>query len=267
LGAGALAGNAFGVDRAALAQALGFEGITANSIDAVADRDFVVEFLFWASLFQVHMSRLAEDMVFWSSAEYGFISLDEAFSTGSSIMPQKRNPDSMELLRGKAGRLVGNLVGLLTVLKGIPTAYDKDLQEDKEGLLDTLRTLNLAIPVATGAIDTMTANSQAMKAALDDGMLATDLADYLVRKGVPFRESHGLVGQAVRLAESRGAQLGELDLDDYRAISDAFDADVFAVFDFAASVERRNCFGGTSTSAVMEQIALAHDLIDKELKG
>lgn len=261
LGAGPLAGNAFGLDRQELADALGFEGISANSIDAVSDRDYVAEFLFWAALLQVHLSRLAEDLIIWSSTEYGFVQLDEAYSTGSSIMPQKRNPDSLELLRGKTGRLVGNLVALLTVLKGIPSAYDKDLQEDKEGLFDTIETLRLALPVAEGVIRTLEVNAGAMEAALDDGLLATDLADYLVRRGVPFRKSHELVGAVVRHAESKGIRLREVALDDYQAISPAFGPDVHGVFDFSASVERKDAPGGTATSAVLAQIVKARKVV------
>jgi len=257
LGSGPLAGHAFGIDRAALAAELGFEGITANSIDAVSDRDYIAEFLFWAALLGVHLSRLAEDLIIWCSAEYRFVQLDEAYSTGSSIMPQKRNPDSLELLRGKTGRLVGNLVALLTVLKGIPSAYDKDLQEDKERLFDTVETMALALPVAAGAIATLQVNAEAMAAALDDGLLATDLADYLVRRGVPFRQSHKWVGQAVRRAEERGVRLRELTPAEFAAISPAFGADVYAVFDFRAAVEHKSAPGGTATAAVREQIAQA----------
>ena len=254
LGSGPLAGHAFGLDRAALGADLGFARISENSIDAVSDRDYIAEFLFWAALLGAHLSRLAEDLIIWCSAEYRFVQLDEAYSTGSSIMPQKRNPDSLELLRGKSGRLVGNLVALLTVLKGIPSAYDKDLQEDKERLFDTVETMSLALPVAAGVIATLQVNGEAMAAALDDGLLATDLADYLVRKGVPFRQSHKLVGQAVRRAEERGVRLRDLSPEEYAAISPAFGADVYGVFDFRAAVEHKSAPGGTATAAVREQI-------------
>ena len=261
LGAGALAGNAFGLDRESLADALGFDGISENSIDAVSDRDYVAEFLFWAALLQVHLSRLAEDLIIWSSAEYGFVQLDEAYSTGSSIMPQKRNPDSLELLRGKVGRLVGNLMALLTVLKGIPSAYDKDLQEDKEGLFDTIETLRLALPITAGVISTLQVNASAMEAALDDGLLATDLADYLVRKGIPFRKSHELVGAVVRHAEVAGIRLREIPLTAFQDISPAFDPDVHHVFDFWVSVERKDASGGTATKAVLAQITKAKQVV------
>ncbi len=209
LGASALAGHALGIDRSFLAQELGFPALCENSIDAVSDRDFVAEMLFWAALVMVHLSRLAEDLILWSSAEFGFVELDEAYTTGSSIMPQKRNPGALELMQGKAGRLVGHLAGLLTTLKGLPTGYNRDLQEDKEPLFDALDTLHLALPIAAGVVRTLRVRPDRMAAALDDGMLATDLADYLVRRGVPFRQSHRLVGQAVRRAEELGSPCGD----------------------------------------------------------
>jgi len=257
LGSGALAGHALSIDRHFLAAELGFQAVGENSLDAVSDRDFVAEFLFWAALVQVHVSRLAEDLILWSSAEFGFVELDDAYASGSSIMPQKKNPDALELLRGKVGRLVGHLVAMLTTLKGLPLAYNKDLQEDKEPLFDALDTLKLALPVAAGVVRTLKVNAQAMAAALDDGMLATDLADYLVRRGVPFRRSHDLMGRAVRRAEALGLPLRELPLAEFRAISDAFDEDLYAVFDHRRSVEARDSCGGTATAAVRQQIECA----------
>ncbi len=260
LGAGALAGHALGIDRHFLAAELGFHALCENSLDAVSDRDFVAEFLFWAALLQTHLSRLAEDLIIWSSAEFGFVELDEAYATGSSLMPQKKNPDSLELLRGKVGRMMGHLVALLTTLKGLPSTYNKDLQEDKEPLFDALDTLKLALPVAAGVVRTLKVNAEAMAAALEDngdGMLATDLADYLVRRGVPFRQSHELVGRAVRRAETLGLPLRELPLAEFQAVSDAFDADLYAVFDHRHSVEARDSYGGTATAAVQEQIERA----------
>jgi argininosuccinate lyase len=261
LGAGALAGNALGIDRAALAADLGFAQISENSLDTVADRDYVAEFLFWATLAQGHLSRLAEDLVIWSSAEYGFVQSDDAFTTGSSLMPQKRNPDALELLRGKAGRLIGHLTGLLAMLKGLPSTYDKDLQEDKEPLFDTVETMALSLQVAAGVIQTLKVNSARMQAALADGVLATDLADYLVRQGVPFRRSHELVGRAVRRAEEVGVRLRELPLAEYQAIAPEYGPDLYAVFDFRHSVERRDVPGGTATSAVLAQIERAKQLL------
>ncbi len=257
LGAGALAGNPFGIDRAALAAELGFEAVSENSVDAVSDRDFVVELLAWAALVQVHLSRLAEDLIVWSSREFGFVQVDDAYATGSSIMPQKRNPDSLELVRGKSGRVIGHLTGLLTTLKGLPLAYNKDLQEDKEAVFDVVDTLKMELPLVAGVVRTLKVNAERMAAALDDGLLATDLADYLVRKGVPFRESHRLVGLAVRRAEELGVPLKALSPAEYRAIHPAFGADVAAVFDFRRSVEARAVTGGTATEAVREQIAQA----------
>ena len=257
LGCGALAGNAFGVDRAALAADLGFDDISANSMDAISDRDFVAEFLFCGALAQVHLSRLAEDLIIWSSAEYRFVRLSDAYSTGSSLMPQKRNPDSMELLRGKTGRVTGNLVAMLTVLKGLPSTYNKDLQEDKEPLFDTLDTLLTCLHVAAGAIATLEFQTERMAAACSDDMLATDLADYLVRKGIPFRQAHELVGRAVQSAEDRGVNLRELPMEEYQAISSAYGEDLIRALNVWASVNARSAAGGTATSAVQEQIARA----------
>ncbi len=261
LGAGALAGNALGIDREFLARELGFTGVSANSIDAVSDRDFIAEFLFDAALLSVHLSRLGEDLVLYSSAEFGFITMDDAYATGSSLMPQKKNPDAMELARGKAGRLIGNLMSLLTVLKGLPSSYDKDLQEDKEPLFDTVDTLDALLPVVAGVIRTMRVNESTMRAALDEAMLATDLADYLVRKGVPFRDAHRQAGEAVKQAEARGIALSELSVDEYRKIAPEFGADVKEIFDFAKSVAARDVIGGTAPSAVREQIARAKKII------
>jgi argininosuccinate lyase len=263
LGAGALAGSPFGIGRQALASELGFAAVAENSVDAVSDRDFAVEFLAWAALVQVHLSNLAEDLILWSSREFGFVHVDEAYATGSSLMPQKRNPDSLELMRGKSGRMIGHLTGLLTTLKGLPSSYNKDLQEDKEALFDTIDNLALELPIAAGVIRTLKVNSERMAAALDDAMLATDLADYLVRKGMPFRQSHSLVGQAVRRAEELGVSLQELGLAEYQGIHPAFAEDVYQVFDFAQSVAARGVTGGTAPAAVRAQIEKAKDTMSK----
>lgn len=255
LGAGALAGCPFPIDRAALAADLGFASVSPNSIDAVSDRDFVAEFLFWAALTGVHLSRFAEDLILWSSREFGFVLMADAYSTGSSLMPQKKNPDALELLRGKSGRLVGGLTGMLTLLKGLPSAYDKDLQEDKEPLFDAVDTLALALPIARGVLQSLTIRPERMAAALGDEMLATDLADLLVRRGVPFRESHHLVGRVVRRAEELGCALRELSEDELAAI-DASLGDARDVWGFERSVEQRAAAGGTARAAVVEQIAL-----------
>jgi argininosuccinate lyase len=261
LGAGALAGNPFDVDREALAQDLGFDAVASNSIDAVNDRDYVLEFLAWAALTQIHLSNLAEDLIIWASREFGFVEIDDAYATGSSLMPQKKNPDALELIRGKSGRVIGDLTGLLTTLKGLPTAYNKDLQEDKEGLFDAIDTLKMELPIAVGVIGTLAVNGERMAAALEEGMLATDLADYLVRKGVPFRQSHHLVGEAVRRAEEQGVSLDELDLSAYQAISPAFGEDVYEVFDFERSVAARAAEGGTAPAAVRAQIERAREVL------
>jgi len=264
LGAGALAGNPFNIDRRLLAEALGLETPAPNSIDAVSDRDYVVEFLAWAALTQVHLSNLAEDLIIWSSREFAFLELDEAYTTGSSLMPQKKNPDSLELMRGKSGRIIGHLTGLLTVLKGLPTAYNKDLQEDKESLFDAVDTLKAELPIAAGLIRTLHVDAERMEDALDDAMLATDLADDLVRKGVPFRRAHHLVGQVVRRAEALGVSLGELSAREYRRIDPAFAEDVSRILDFKASVEARRSEGGTAPAAVLAQIERAKEILTGE---
>jgi argininosuccinate lyase len=253
LGSGALAGCPFPIDRAALAMDLGFAAISQNSMDAVSDRDFIAEFLFWAALLGVHLSRFAEDLVLWSSREFGFVVMADAFSTGSSLMPQKKNPDAMELLRGKSGRLVGSLTGVLTLLKGLPSAYDKDLQEDKEPLFDAVDTLRLALPVARGALCSLTIRPARMAASLGDELLATDLADALVRGGMPFRESHHLIGRVVRRAEELECALRDLGEDELAAI-DARLAGTGAVWDFERSVEQRSTTGGTARASVRAQI-------------
>jgi argininosuccinate lyase len=257
LGASALAGNAFPVDCQAMAAELGFADIAHNSLDAVSDRDFVAEFLFWAAMLGIHLSRLGEDLIIWTNPLFGFVEIAEAYSTGSSIMPQKRNPDSAELLRGKTGRLTGSLISLLTVLKGLPSSYDKDLQEDKEPLFDALDTLRLTLPVAAGLVATMRVRADRTEAALSDEMLATELADYLVGKGVPFRDSHHLVGQVVRRTVDRGIGLRDLPLADYQAIDARFGPDLYAALDAQTAIDRRDVPCGTSTRAVKAQIAQA----------
>src|SRR5919206_1265294 len=264
LGAGALAGNAFGVDREVLAATLGFDRITPNSMDAVADRDFVAEALFVGALIGTHLSRLAEDLIVYSSAEFGFVTIADAFSTGSSLMPQKKNPDSLELTRGKAGRLLGNLTGLLAVLKGLPSTYNKDLQEDKEPLFDTLDTLLLTLPVVAGVVRTLTFNRERIAAALDDAMLATDLADELVRAAVPFREAHELVGRIVRRAEDLRVPLREAPAGEVALIHGALARNYLALFDIRRSVETRSVVGGTAAPALAEQLEAAEQACGKD---
>ncbi|RUA16316.1 MAG: argininosuccinate lyase [Clostridia bacterium] len=257
LGSGALAGTPLAVDRVKLAEDLGFGRISENSMDGVSDRDFVAEFLFWASMLAIHLSRLSEDVILYASPAFGFIRLSDAYTTGSSLMPQKKNPDAFELMRGKTGRIIGHLAGLLTTLKGLPSTYNKDLQEDKEPLFDVIDTLMLALPVMTGALATMTLDADKMHSALNDAMLATDLADWLVARGIPFRQSHHIVGQVVQAAEQRQVSLGQLSLDELRAIHPAFTADALAVWDFERSVDQRNAAGGTARAAVLAQITRA----------
>ncbi len=261
LGSGALAGTPLAIDRDKLAQRLGFSRISENSMDAVSDRDFVAEFLFWAAMLSVHLSRLSEDLIFYSNPAIGFIRLSDAYTTGSSLMPQKKNPDAFELVRGKTGRIIGDLTGLLTTLKGLPSTYNKDLQEDKEPLFDAVDTLDMALPVIAGALATMTLRPSKMRAALDDAMLATDLADWLVARGVPFRQSHHIVGLVVQEAERRGEPLRALSLEDLQRIYPGFDADALSVWDFERSVEQRKAPGGTAREAVLAQIAQARAIL------
>ncbi|MEP6895708.1 MAG: argininosuccinate lyase [Chloroflexota bacterium] len=253
LGSGALAGTPVPVDRVALAKSLGFADVSQNSIDGVSDRDFAAEYLFCATMISLHLSKLAEQIVLFTSAEFGFFELADAFSTGSSLMPQKKNPDVFELTRGKAGTLIGLLTGLLATLKGLPSTYDKDLQEDKAPVFQATDTLLAILPVIAGALRTITAKPERMLAAIDSFMMATDLADYLVSKGIPFRETHAIAGKAVRLADEKKVGLEELSLEAYQTLG-PFEADVYQVFDPMKSVEKRNAVGGTSPQSVKSQI-------------
>ena len=254
LGSGAIAGCPFAVDREALKDELGFQRVSPNSVDAVADRDWICDLLYAGAMIGVHMSRLSEDLVLFSSSGFGFVRLSDGFSTGSSLMPQKRNPDVAELARGKSGRLHGNLVTLLTLPKGLPTGYNRDLQEDKEALFDTCNTLGITVPALAGGIKTAEFVAENLESAIDTQLFATDLADYLVKKGVPFRETHGVVGRLVRLAEEEGLPLSELSIDTLQNEHEAFEEDVVGVFDWERSVEVRDTIGGTSLRAVQEQL-------------
>jgi argininosuccinate lyase len=262
LGSGALAGAPFQVARADLADALGFASVSPNSLDAVSDRDFAVEFLFAAALNAVHLSRMAETLIIFSTAEFGFIELSDTYATGSSLMPQKKNPDTLELTRGKAGMFIGRLTGLLTTLKGLPSAYDKDLQEDKQPVFEAADTLKLILAVMTGLITTLKVYPGAMQRALDPALLATDLADYLVARGVPFRQAHTMIGQVVRRALELGVRLDQLPLAELRLISPVFEQDVSAVFDFRKAIDRRSLVGGTAQSAVIAQLKQARQAIE-----
>jgi argininosuccinate lyase len=257
LGSGALAGNPFPIDRSVLAADLGMHAVTHNSIDAVSDRDFAAEFLFASALLGVHISRLAEDLILFSGPGYRFLTLGEEYTTGSSLMPQKRNPDSLELARGKSGRLIGSLTGLLATLKGLPSAYNKDLQEDKEPLFDAADTLSLLLPVLAGIVGSLKPDGATMRAALDAGMLMTDLADYLVVRGVPFREAHSIVGRVVCRAEESALPVDQLPIEVLQAESSVFDADVQTVFDVERAVSRRAVMGGTAPSSVKQQLRQA----------
>nr|CAD7196095.1 unnamed protein product [Timema douglasi] len=295
LGSGALAGNPFPIDRSRLAGDLGFSSVSHNSMQAVGDRDFIAEFLFWASLCAVHLSRLSEDLILFSTQEFGFVSLSDSYSTGSSLMPQKRNPDSLELIRGRAGRIYGHSLllnpdltakwctpgpeqpgggwvepqrkpsqvhtrdrrlsaGFMMVLKGLPSTYNKDLQEDKEAMFDVYDSLESILKVATGVFQTLTINENKCRAALSSDMLATDVAYYLVRKGVGFRDAHSLAGKVVALAEQLGVSLSELALEQLKSISEKFTEDVSKVWDYESSVEQYQTTGGTSRASVLKQV-------------
>jgi argininosuccinate lyase len=252
LGSGALAGNAFGVDREFLASELGFDGVTPNSLDSVCDRDFVVEFLMWHALMLTHISQFAEDVIINNLLKG--IDIDDAYATGSSLMPQKKNPDALELLRGKAGMALGKAVGFTATLKGLPRAYNKDLQEDKVPLFEAVDTVKDCLAIATGVIVTMRPNPAKLMNALSPEMLATDLADYLVRKGVPFRETHHISGACVRLAEEKQISIDTLTLEQLQEIDSRFEADVTKVWDYEVSVERKSSTGGTCKASVLKQI-------------
>jgi argininosuccinate lyase len=256
LGSGAIAGSTLPLDRALVAKLLGFPALTQNSMDAISDRDFVVEFCAAAALLAVHLSRLAEDLILWATAEFHFVTLADAFTTGSSLMPQKKNPDVAELTRGKTARVIGNLMSLLTLLKGLPMSYNRDLQEDKEPMFDTADTVRACVRLMAGMLQTATVNRAACQAAAaDPALLATDLADYLVRKGLPFRQAHHLVGQVVAAAEKLGRPISELSLEQLRAISPRFEKDAAAVFDLTEAMARRDLPGAPAARQVAGQLS------------
>jgi argininosuccinate lyase len=272
LGCGAVAGNAFGIDRVQLAEELGFEGLIMNSMSAVGDRDFVVEVLQCASSVGSHLSRWSEDLIIYSSSEFGYIRLADAYTTGSSLMPQKKNSDSLELLRGKSGRIFGAMAGLMMSIKGIPSTYNKDLQESLQPMLDTVKTLKDSLQIAGRALATATVFPEKMRAALSPDMLATDIAEYLVRKGefehldltnmfanlsigVPFRETHHLAGRMVALAEDEKKGMDELTVEQFQGVDKRFGDDILSVFDYERSVELKDATGGTSRRAILEQLS------------
>jgi argininosuccinate lyase len=263
LGSGALAGTGFAIDREFVAQQLGFEGICANSLDAVSDRDFVIEFVGAAAIVMVHLSRLAEDFILYATTEFSFIELSDAVSTGSSLMPQKKNPDSLELIRGKAGRVFGHHAALLAMMKGLPLAYNKDMQEDKEALFDSIDTLQGSLRVMTTVLRNVRVNGEKTRAAALVGFLnATDLADYLVRKGLEFRRAHELVGRLVNHAIEKGSWLEDLPLSDFQAFSPLFSDDLFTTLQLESSLKNKPALGGTSP----ERVKAALEKAKSELK-
>ncbi|PYI89190.1 MAG: argininosuccinate lyase [Verrucomicrobia bacterium] len=258
LGSGAIAGSTIVVDREAIAKSLGFRRVTQNSIDAVSDRDFVADFLFCLAMIGVHLARFSEDLIVWSTSEFGYIEFSDPFATGSSLMPQKKNPDMAELTRAKSGRLIGNLMSLLAILKGLPSSYNRDLQEDKEALFDSVDTVRAALEVFAAMLPELIVHRERMEsAASDPQLLATDLADYLVRKGVPFRDAHAIVG---KLAAS-GKPLNTLSNDEFNAASDAFGADVHEIFDLRLALRGRTATGAPSPENIERQIARWHKLL------
>jgi len=264
LGSGALAGVPYPIDRAGVARELGFAGVSANSLDAVSDRDFLIEYQAAASLCMMHLSRLAEEIILWSSAEFGFVELDDAFATGSSIMPQKKNPDVAELVRGKTGQVYGHLLGLLTLMKGLPLSYNRDLQEDKPGYFSTVDTLISSLQVFAGLLKTMKVHPERTRRAAEEGYaLATDLADYLVRKGLPFREAHQCVGALVGYASRQGKAFSEISLEEYRRFSPLFAEEVLNIT-VESALEARDTVGGTAPRQVAAQLAAARVALAQE---
>jgi len=268
LGSAALAGTSYSIDRGAVARALGFDSVSRNSLDAVSDRDFCIEFASAASLVMMHLSRLAEDIILYSTTEFGFFELSDAVATGSSLMPQKKNPDAMELVRGKAGRVFGHLQALLTTLKGLPLAYNKDMQEDKEALFDTVDTVNASLSVTTIVLRNIKLNeSRAREAATRGYLNATELADYLARKGLPFREAHEMVGRMVRHAIERGSELSDLSLNDFKSFSELIEDDVFDALSLEHTLGTKSQFGGTAPDRMTEALADARKRLAADLRG
>jgi len=263
LGAGALAGTTFPIDREWVAAQLGFDGVTRNSLDSVSDRDFAIEFCSFAGILMMHLSRLSEELILWSSADFAFIELSDAFCTGSSIMPQKKNPDVPELVRGKTGRVYGNLISLLTLMKSLPLAYNKDMQEDKEPLFDTIDTVRGSLKVFAEMIAEMQVRPERMRQAAGRGYsTATDIADYLVRKGLPFRQAHEVVGKTVRYCVETGKDIPDLTLAEFRQFSTMIEADIVDFVTLEASVNARQATGGTARSAVEREITRARQQLE-----
>ncbi|MFX3625389.1 MAG: argininosuccinate lyase [Ectobacillus sp.] len=266
LGAGALAGTTFPIDRSYSASLLGFDGIYENSMDAVSDRDFILEFLSNSSILMMHLSRFCEELILWSSQEFQFIEMSDKYATGSSIMPQKKNPDMAELIRGKTGRVYGNLFSLLTVMKGLPLAYNKDLQEDKEGMFDTVKTIKASLLVMAGMIETMKVNRENMgQAVKQDFSNATEIADYLAAKGLPFRQAHEIVGRLVLACIEKGIYLLDLPLEAYQEICPLFEEDLYEVLSPYTAVQRRNSAGGTGFTQVEQALQKASEILKKTI--
>ena len=268
LGAGALATSTYPVDRFQTAAALGFAKPTDNSMDSVSDRDFAIEFLSACSILMMHLSRFSEEIILWCSWEFKYVELDDAYSTGSSIMPQKKNPDVAELVRGKTGRVYGSLITLLTVMKGLPLAYNKDMQEDKECVFDAIDTVELCVPVFAAMLDTLTVLPRNMRSAASGGFInATDCADYLVKKGMPFREAYMIVGRLVNMCIKSGETLDTLPLKDFRSISNLFDADVYQALELKTCVNGRTVYGGPASDSVKQQIANIKAFVEERAHG
>lgn len=262
LGSGALAGTTHPLDREAVCKELGFASVTLNSLDGVSDRDFAIELAGDLSILMMHLSRFSEELILWSSNEFHFVTMDDAYSTGSSIMPQKKNPDVAELIRGKTGRVYGSLTALLTVMKGLPLAYNKDMQEDKESLFDAIDTVKLCVPVFTGMVSTMRVNKEAMLQGAKGGFSnATDVADYLVKKSVPFREAHAIVGRMVLFAEKAGKALDDLTMEEMKNCSEYIEEDIYDAISMKACVEGRSLIGGPGESAVLKSIEIAENIL------
>ena len=256
-----MAGTSLPTNPVVSARELGMSKVFANSIDAVSDRDFLLELLSALSIMMMHLSRYCEDLIIWSSAEFGFVRLADTYATGSSMMPQKKNPDSLELIRGKTGRVYGDLLGLLTTMKGIPLTYARDMQEDKEPLFDALDTTMTSVDIFAGVWKTMELRPQRMRESMDGNIVATDLADYLVSKGTPFREAHRIVGQLVRHCESKQIDMAALNLADLRQVTPLFEDDATKLLELTNSPERRNLPGGTARVAVLEQLSRAKAIL------
>ncbi len=264
LGSGALATTTYPLDRRFVAEELGFDSITLNSMDGVSDRDFVIELLSALSVIMMHLSRFCEEIIIWNSQQYKFVEMDDAYSTGSSIMPQKKNPDMAELIRGKTGRVYGHLMAMLTVMKGIPLAYNKDMQEDKEGVFDAVDTVKMCLPVFTGMIDTMTVNKDNMYNAAGKGFMnATDAADWLVKHGVPFRDAHAIIGQLVLYCINNNKSLGDLTIEEYKNVSDVFTEDIYNAISLETCVNTRTVEGGPSEEYIKSLIELNKKIISE----